>query len=399
MKKLLSILVVVILLTGCSNKSVMNGNADNVLQTFIYKGKDSTYVITKEIVAVLFGSGSAAAGAHHHSRSSSGYGSSSLGSNLRLTVYNINTGEIVKRKNMGDYIKNAYIILGVKHDKIWLCFSKKKQIEIQAWDLKTFEPVLTHEQIFAKQTNLGSQLSRYEITFITDMDDLAECFYIDPVTDTLFVTDNKGFHYGISLQNFEVTKYDDSFKMPSFHFPAFCEENSIPVDSFYLEFKGDTRKQFMVNNKVPDSNLSFIQPYFLVNTDVSNFLQTFQILYDGEKKYPMHYNFLTSGNNDYYFGYAETTDPTSSFCIGRFIVENDSMVEKKWEIQFDDIWFDIHKTPDLKSSKYKKEFSKGNPEFDYEFFTIVDNKLLIIRELRIICIDVNTGKVLWKKRI
>jgi outer membrane protein assembly factor BamB len=65
-----------------------------------------------------------------------------------------------------------------------------------------------------------------------------------------------------------------------------------------------------------------------------------------------------------------------------------------WTVKLADFYRDPEKADD--KGAFETVFSDGNPNFRYQWFDIADNKLFMISQLRMICIDVETGKTLWE---
>jgi hypothetical protein len=51
------------------------------------------------------------------------------------------------------------------------------------------------------------------------------------------------------------------------------------------------------------------------------------------------------------------------------------------------------------TSSFKHFFGTLQPEFNYSFYQIYDNKLVIIYLLQVCCIDIETGKTIWQFRL
>ena len=51
------------------------------------------------------------------------------------------------------------------------------------------------------------------------------------------------------------------------------------------------------------------------------------------------------------------------------------------------------------TSAFKQFFGTLQPEFNYSFYQIYDNKLVIIYLLQVCCIDIETGKIIWQFRL
>jgi hypothetical protein len=67
---------------------------------------------------------------------------------------------------------------------------------------------------------------------------------------------------------------------------------------------------------------------------------------------------------------------------------------------FSEIWTvtlpNLYNDPDKAKAKgaFETVFSSGNPQFGYKWFDMEDGKLIIIAQLRMLCLDTETGKIL-----
>jgi len=63
----------------------------------------------------------------------------------------------------------------------------------------------------------------------------------------------------------------------------------------------------------------------------------------------------------------------------------------------DKLFFDYNAAGE--SSSFKKVFSKGSPTFDFQFFELIDNKLLVVYMLHAHCINIDTGEIIWSMQL
>src|SRR5687768_6008398 len=126
-------LFLLLLFSSCFHKDVMNDRADDVEESFIYKGKDGTYIITKEEIFQATSK-----------KSSGGFTQISGYAEYRISSYDLETGNLNGRAELGEGMEEAFTILGATEGKLWI-YSIDPDLGFHARDPKTLE-ILTDEK-------------------------------------------------------------------------------------------------------------------------------------------------------------------------------------------------------------------------------------------------------------
>jgi hypothetical protein len=65
-----------------------------------------------------------------------------------------------------------------------------------------------------------------------------------------------------------------------------------------------------------------------------------------------------------------------------------------WKTVLPNVFFDPSAAQ--QTDAFQEVFSKGDPVFDFEFFDIIGDRLIVIYSLNMVCIDIATGKIRWQ---
>ncbi len=438
--KIISIISIIgmgIFLNSCFHKNVKKCNADDVESAYVYELKDTSYLINYESVFQA------------KSKSTSGGTTRISGYNeMRISVYNINTGKLVSRKKTSKYLPKKYtFLLGISNDKIWL-YSVK--YGLYALNPLTLEKEITQEDIIAKNQQLKDNLAEPE-----NIADVFNYFNYNFILDKILICDNKGYKYALDTKTLETEKINNETKIStSFIYRYF--NTYAELDDADLSLSGDVRKNIEVEFYNPKSNdeikssESFLDGQFIIGNDLvkifkeiekkyvnyksqinvlENKMDSLTSLYGNsytdeiiklknkissiENKFfniETSYNKLKEGNfvfantkvlnsdsNSFFISHKSNTNKDAKLMITKMKLNNKNSIEKVWETKIEDIYYDVEDAK--QTSSFKKTFSKGSPVFDFSYFNIVDDKLIFIYMLHICCIDINSGKIIWTKQV
>ncbi len=89
------------------------------------------------------------------------------------------------------------------------------------------------------------------------------------------------------------------------------------------------------------------------------------------------------------------TDVTdkSKVIISKVRLNQDTTVTLTWQTELTEIYRDPVKGID--KSSFETVFSKGNPDLGTMRVVVSEDKLIYVFMLKMVCIDMNTGKILW----
>jgi len=102
---------------------------------------------------------------------------------------------------------------------------------------------------------------------------------------------------------------------------------------------------------------------------------------------------LTDEPNTFLVFYSSDVSDTAHAIISKIKMGADTTFTEEWKCTLNNFCFD----PDKASKKgaFETVFSKGDPNFGYQWFTITNGNLVFIGQIQMACIDMKTGKLLW----
>jgi hypothetical protein len=417
-------------LSSCFHKDVMNDPADDVSQSFIYAGKNGTYIITQELIFQAT------------SKSSGGGMTRISGYNeCRLTSYDLETGAMLGRVETGEQIDEGIEIIAAVNEQVW-CYSVDAELGLHYRDPKTLEVLKKESEITALA---GFDFSRPEWSRISD-------YYNYEVANGLIVlTDMQGKRYYLDAGKNTLTETEE--EMPRDDWSAdYLSTNAYFDPEDYISFFGDgDRKKLRWTYEDSTADLPFLKPEVFINhnkTTLYNQIQeritTMTSKRDSVKaiidkmvadhpvfadEYASWYKMseeerelrnvfnnmkrdleeierdledLTDefdDHNDYVLNdekysaliySASTVSDTARAIITCVDMTQPKKFVERWHLDLTSFYFDPDK------AEGAGVFEDGDPEFGYRWADIHDGKFVMIAQLQMICIDMKTGKQLWQ---
>lgn len=427
---LLLLLLLPLLLNSCFHKDVMSDAADDVKETVLYTGKEGTFIITQEQI-------------FQATSKSSGQGVSfTSGYNeCRLTTYDAGTGAIVARVELGEEMESACNIVAVTDDKLWL-YSIDPELGLHSRNPKTLD-VITKEADIAQLK--GFAFARPEWSRIADF------YAYDFDKKHIVVTDLQGVHYVFDPAKSKLEVTEDDMPDLDWH-KDYLNSSAYFAKDDYVSFDGrDDRKKLVWRGEDSTGELSFLRPELFIDGSESRtalrrsvFLQSLNAKKDSLnallagiiKEHPIFaseeyvpYDKYTSAEyemrNDVstiryairdidsdisheatfgsdYDNYALGDKPNACIVYSASNVSdtaravltcidvNAKKFTQRWVLNLPSFYFN----PD--EAEGAGVFDEGNPEFGYRWTEVFDGKLLMIAQLKMICVDLKNGKKLWE---
>ena len=106
---------------------------------------------------------------------------------------------------------------------------------------------------------------------------------------------------------------------------------------------------------------------------------------------------LSPDTTSFFVFHRSNTAKDANAVISRVEFKNGKEMKELWRTEIVGLFFDPSAASE--TNAFKEVFSKGSPEFRFSFFGLAGGRLVIVWMLHAQCIDVNTGKILWKNRI
>ncbi len=424
--------------SSCFHKDVMSDRADDVVRSMIYKGNEGTFIITKEEIFQATSK-----------KSGGGITTISGHSDYRLTSYDLATGKLLGRVDMGDGIEKSFIILGTTPGKLWI-YSMDEALGFHCRNPETMELISDEKTLSASAPLKGFTFARPEWM------KLSQFYGWRADNNKLMLSDMEGFHYYYDPGKGTLDKTED--KIPDYDWAVrYSGSTGYFSKDEYVSLRGDGRQKLMYESEDSTGKQSYLTGELLLENDPLHEVARKQAYLDSldrmlamwkdslgqlEKEYPELLqngviNANRFGGRDYKATWkardfireienlerektsqlksdrALFNTPLLSDAPGNLFVvhatdvsDTSKAVLTKVHLsgrRFTETWTTIlpgfYRDPQKADNKgaFETVFSDGNPKFTYRWHTLADGKLLLIGQLSMICIDAGTGKILWQQ--
>ncbi len=432
---MLSILAL-ILISSCNpmKKDVMKDTADDVNSIILSESKDGKFLVMNEEVFQATSKSD-----DRGIRQITGY------TEYRISSYDLNTGTLSRRIALGDAKDNSCIFLGETDGKLWYK-SVDKQFGFHARDPKTLDVVVSEAQLTDANPVLKNNLSRPE------WNNIIRYYGFDAVRNSPMIADNQGFVYIVDPVTLKAEKISES--ITNLDFDNRCTSSSINLDvnksvnllgspRSFITYEGREVKEpsflkgeFLVSSNSTNplkSNSGFILPIekeieiqkhtidsikeFIANADtisgdkwerrknVNNLkyaqrnieyaLENIEREEDKIKREVMddYFEIITAGNCSFVLSQTDATDQ-AKVIISKIKFNGDSTITLVWQTELQNIFRDPVKG--LDRSSFEIVFSKGSPDLNTMRAIADDKKLIFVFMLKAVCLDIESGKILWQ---
>lgn len=424
---------------GCYHKDIETDRADDIVANLIYSGPEGNLILSKEEIFQA-NSKSSGGGVTHIS----GY------TEYRLTSYDVATGEQTGRVALGEMIEEANALLGISQGKVWM-FSIDPELGLHYRDPKTLEIKATWPDL-SKKPSLG--------TFKPARPDwplIHQYFAFDYERNKVMLTDEAGFRYLLDPETFAFEKIDAEMTDVDWDNDALGNSGQFS-NEINVSLQGDPRSEISYLGKKSGVDVSFLFGDFLLdydpikaaqrrNAQLDSMEHRWKALEDSVKQYSaahpeanqepnystwswdqraIHdhantlrrdaedakrdldnasrttnrfpdYPLLTTNGKSAYVHHANLVADTAHTIISRVNLAADSTWQIAWTTHLTKFYHNSSKAD--QAGAFEEVYSKGNPKFDYQWAGTVKNYLVFISQLQMVCLDTETGKVLWEKEL
>ena len=410
----------------------MKDHADDVITVLEYSQDNKDYLITEEAIFQA------------NSKSSGGGITTISGHNdIRLSVYDIETGALIIRKKIGKILegKNT-VLLGCSPGNLWL-YSEDDDLGLHSVDPLTLKMKRTQAQLLEANPDLKGNLAVPEYYTVLSF------YSFDPIEQKPVVTDTRGYRFKVDPVSLKATKIDAEtriFGVKSYDYFT----TSIKLGDSYMSLTGELRNKIQYAGK-EYQELDFLDGEFIVSQNFGRMYETFsdelkrirtetdsltKITDSIEQQFGKDYWYypneisdryrkvksvieglqrsiedydrifesvrssdydgclLQPGPDCFFIAHKNSTNKDAFMCISKICKPSDTAFTEAWETVLPNVFFDASAAQE--TSSFRTVYSKGDPEFDFEFFDIIGDKLIVIYSLNMVCLDITTGKVLWQ---
>ncbi len=441
LSRLTFLLSFTVLLGSCFHKNVMEDRADDIKCVLLYSDNSGARIIAREEI-------------FQATSKSSGRGITRISgySEYRLSAYDVATGELLARVELGEGQKEGEcLVLGIAHDKIWL-FSMNPELGFHTRSPKTLEVIQTQEQITAAAPFAGFKFAVCEWPLIS------RHYGMSADQKNVMVTDLSGFRYRYNPQTGTLEKTNDEIVCNDNWTSTNPAKNSSMqwlYDST-LNLSGEPRRLIQHNYKPTAFQNSYLNGEFLMSSDLRSIAglqyalaDKFQRQIDSvsaiiksiQQEFPRlapktawlsdmspgerdayyklgdlqrdtaelmrdkkdvqrqsssfgRYTALRYGHDAFIWHCSDVTD-TGKTLLTSLEILSGSQLREKWTLRLNRYFFNPDKAD--AAGAFETVFSDGNPQFRFQWFEVSNDKLIAISQLQMCCIDLKTGKLLWDK--
>ncbi|MCA6362618.1 MAG: hypothetical protein IM638_06240 [Bacteroidetes bacterium] len=437
--RLTLLLLLLTTLGSCFHKDVMEDRADDIKCVLLYHDNSGARIIAREEI-------------FQATSKSSGGGMTRISgySEYRLSAYDVATGKLLARVELGEGMEESEcLVLGIADQKIWL-FSMNPELGFHSRSPKTLEIIETQTQLAATAPFTGfkfavcewSQINRHYGMSVDQknvmLSDIAGFRYaFDPKAKTLRQTTeeimcNDSWSSSNSITNnslrlskeetvslsgeprrfveyqYKPTGFKNSYLKGEFlmvtdlmHLAALRSKEIAAIDhetDSLTQIIRQLRQQFprLTDesgwfSEMSNDERDAYRQIDNIKRDTTELMRNKRDINSNSSSY-MRYTALMNGRNAFIMHSADVTD-TSKLMLTSLEIADKSSYREKWTTRLNRYYFNPDKAD--AAGAFETVFSDGNPEFRFRWFEIADDKLIVISQLQMCCIDLNTGRILW----
>lgn len=425
------LLIFVIFFTGCFKKNVMDDDADDIEEIVIANSGGEKILVSKESIFQATSKSSKGG-----IRTTTGY------SEYRLSSYNLNTGELLKRIELGERDDDYLYFLGNTDGKLWY-YSQNEKVGLHARDPKTLDIVVAQDQILNVNPFLKGNFPKVKSY------ELRRYFGYDYAKNIPIISDNSGIIYALDPITLKTEKRTGS--MSNFKYDESTQTTNMTLDkNLYASLSGDPRKHLQIGNKdfeepdflkgefllssgvIPAKDIypDYFAPILKVIEKKQRAIDSLNTLIDELKdetdmwkartvermrdrvKYEQRdlenenskltkasdekINLIISRDKGFFIIHSTTASDTAKVLISKVLFNtDDKSASFMWTTLLPNIFYEPDKVYEKGSFDYV--FSKGSPNLRTKRVIYSGDKLVFISMLKAVCIDMNTGSILWEK--
>jgi hypothetical protein len=169
--------------------------------------------------------------------------------------------------------------------------------------------------------------------------------------------------------------------------PEVIFKTSLPYRGKILSLSGTLRKTLQLDGKPLAPELSFLDGKLLAD---SRYLSV-------EDRFSAKDRLFEPAKRCFIVAHRSSIDKDGRLIFSLLRLKGGNRAIEAWHANLSDLFFDTNKARE--TDAFKIVFSKGNPSFDFKFLDMMDNKLVLIYMLHVHCLDLETGRILWKHRL
>ncbi len=370
--KLIICVITVVFFSSCFHKNVLEDNADDIEETIIVLDGLNPKLIQQELIFQATSKKSGGGSTHI-----SGY------NEFRISSYDANTGKLLNRVKTGNDNDSKSELLGELNGLLWFYTNEKDGFHCRS--VNNLEMSLNEEQLRKKDAFKNFEFARpkwYEIK---------KMYKIDEESESILITNIQGDAYLYNPKQNTVTKAKNE-KIAFENDVQFKASHAQYNDSVYFSFTNALKCALQKNSKENNFNLEFISANLLLETNKKVLIKIRQ---NSENKtgYLPSNSLLLEKQSSFFVHSSENITDTAYTVISKIEYDGINNLKKIWDTKLPGVYFDLYKARE--KGAFETVFSKGNPVYNYNWSGIINNQLILVTQLKLISIDLTTGKIIW----
>ncbi|MEZ4690697.1 MAG: PA2928 family protein [Ignavibacteria bacterium] len=402
----------------------MKDNADDIIEFIIAESDGEDFLISKEVIFQATSKSD-----NNGIRQITGF------TEYRLSSYDINTGQLIKRIEFGDRKTGECKFIGYTKGLLWYK-SVDPALGFHARDPKTLAVIISQDKITEINPFLKGNLSQPE------WNSIVKYYGFNSLENKPVVSDNSGFLYLIDPVSLKAEKTEDL--LVDFKIDNNCLTNSVNITPEkrmsltgsprnYIEYDGKEFKdvsflkgEIIESSVQSDPSISgndYLKPFYdeireyelqidsikklpnensmvikYAQRDIQNLERKIKYANDKIKRAAGNESFLimTKDKGIFILSQTDVTDQ-AKVLISKISLSKDSDISQIWQTELSNIYVDPEKGMDR--SAFDVVFSKGDPDFRTKRALMGNGKLIIMSMLRAVCIDTESGRILWETEL
>jgi hypothetical protein len=293
----------------------------------------------------------------------------------RISCYDVSSGELLGRYVCGKREVADCFLLGKDSLRIWF-FSIDKELGLHARELPSLEVTVTQKEIL--ETNPGFEFieaPESELSQHFRFEKNVKCPVIKNKSGEEFLLNPNSLKAETPRQEIELYNTNPNNTTNSLVLAANRYIKISPEGTVSLDMK-QTQLEDVINGE------------FLESTIIATFPKKQGELFSEDVS-----GIITEDSSAFILSQDEEGD-NSKCVISKVIMNQDSTVELDWQIELHEYYRYPEKA--LADGFFDSLFGKGNPDFNTMMVLHTNDKLIFIYNLRMLCMDIETGDTVWE---
>lgn len=382
--------------SSCFHKSDTTGAADNAEDMILYEGADGGCVVVKESVF------------HVTSKKRGGGINVTTGhSTIRLSSYDLKTGNKLARVVIGDLNKENLNLLGLTGNRLW-CVAMDKELGLHTRNPLTLELLENQSQLAARIPALKNAIGEFKFY---EMD---KYFGFNQEEGAVVFTDISGTRHQIDPVSGATTVKEKPTRSRTWARRPLLSSTLLGAGE-QVNLSGELRKNLSRSYK-EEGNLFFLKGEIMTGTSpesqamVFNYFANYFTDNEARLKKDFRFRDMMSGVRNHsvlpltdeklkalYILHQNTLIDSARPIISRVEADSGNQFSIRWSTTLNSIFREPDKA--VKMGAFEELMAKGDPKLNTMLIDHNKSHVFFLFNLRLHCIDKENGRVIWERAL